>query len=171
MAVTNDFIFLELDSGQNCFILPCYWQTGLLWFWKPMNWSIQFNSITQSCLTLQPHRLQHAGFPAITNSWSLLSLCPSSHWCHPTTSSSVIPFSFCPQSFPASGSVPMSQFFTSGSQSIGVSALASVLPMNIKDWFSFGWNGWISLQFKGLLRVFSNTTVQKHRFFGIQLSL
>ena len=97
--------------------------------------------------------------------------CLLSQWCHPTISSSVIPLSSCPQSFPASGSFQMSQFFTSGSQSIGVSASASVLPMNIQDWFPLGWTGWISLQSKGLSRVFSNTTVQKHQFFSAQLSL
>ena len=97
--------------------------------------------------------------------------CPLSQWCHPTISSSVIPFSSCLQSFPASGSFPMSQFFTSGSQSIGVTALASVLPMNIQFWFPTGLTGLISLQFKGLSRVFSNITVQKHQFFGAQLSL
>ena len=94
-----------------------------------------------------------------------------SWWCHPTISSSVIPFSSCPQYFPASGSFPMSQLFTSGSQNIGVSASASVLPMNIQDWFPLGWTGWISLQSKGLSRVFSNTTVQKHQFFSTQLHL
>ena len=99
------------------------------------------------------------------------NLCPSSCWCHPTISSSVIPFSSCPQSSPASGSFPMSQLFASGGQSIGVSASTSVLPMNIQDWSPLGWTGWISLQSKGLSRVFSNTTVQKHQFFGAQLSL
>ena len=97
--------------------------------------------------------------------------CPLSRWCHPTILSSVIPFSPCPQSFPASGSFPMSQFFSSGGQSIGVSASTSVLPMNIQDWFPIGLTGWISLQSKGLSRVFSNTTVQKHQFFSTQLSL
>ena len=96
--------------------------------------------------------------------------CPSSEWCHPTISSSVIPFPFCPQSFPASGSFPMSQLFASGGQSIGVSASTSVLPMNTQDW-SLEWTVWISLQSKGLSRVFSNTTVQKHQFFGAQFSL
>ena len=96
--------------------------------------------------------------------------CPSSRWCHPTISSSVIPFSSCSQSFPASGSLQMGQLFTSGGQSTGVSASASVLPMNIQDWFPLEWTGWISLQSKGLLRVFS-TTVQKHQFFSAQLSL
>ena len=94
-----------------------------------------------------------------------------SQWCHPTISSSVIPFSSCLHSFPASGCFPMSQFFTSGGQSIGVSASASVLPMNSQDWSPLGWTGWISLQSKGLSRVFSNTTVQKHQFFGTRLSL
>ena len=97
--------------------------------------------------------------------------CPSSWWCHPTISSSVFPFSSYLQSFPVSGSFPVSQFFVSDSQIIGVSASASVLPMNIQDWFPLGWTGWISLQSKGLLRVFSNTIVQKHQFFGTQLSL
>ena len=97
--------------------------------------------------------------------------CPSSQWWHPTISSSVVPFSSCPQSFPASGSFPVSQLFTSGGQSTGVSASTSVLPMNIQDWFRLGWTGWISLQSKGLSRVFSSTTVQKHQFFGPQLSL
>ena len=90
---------------------------------------------------------------------------PLSQWCHPTISSSVIPFSSCSQSFPASGSFPMSPFFTSDGQSIGVSASASVLPMNIQDWFPLGWTGWISLQSKGLSRAFYNTAVQKHQFF------
>ena len=98
------------------------------------------------------------------------NLCPLSQWCHPTISSSVIPLSSHLQSFPASRSFQMSQFFASGGQSIGVSASTSVLPMNIQDWFSLGWTGWISLQSKGLSRVFSNTRVQKHQFFSAQLS-
>ena len=97
--------------------------------------------------------------------------CPLSWWCHPTISSSVVPFSSHLQSFLASGSFQMSQFFESGGQSIEVSASALVLPVNIQDWFPLGWTGWISLQLKGLSRVFSNTTVQKHQFFGAQLSL
>ena len=103
---------------------------------------------------------------SLTTSWSLLKLM----WCHPTISSSVVPFSSCLQSFPASGAFPMSQFFASGGQSLGVSASASVLPKNIQDWFPLGWTGWISLQSKGLSRVISNTTVQKHQFFGAQFS-
>ena len=96
--------------------------------------------------------------------------CPLSRWCHPAISSSVVPFSSCPQSLPASGSFPMSQLFTWGGQSIGVSASTSVLPMNTQDWSPLGWTGWISLQSKGLSRVFSYTTVQKHQFFSTQLS-
>ena len=96
--------------------------------------------------------------------------CPLSQWCHPTILSSVIPFSSSPQSFPESGSFPRSQFCTSGGQSIGASASASVLPQNIQDWFPLEWTGWISLQSKGLSRVFSNTIVQKHQFFSTQLS-
>ena len=97
--------------------------------------------------------------------------CPSSRWSHPAISSSVVHFSSCPHSLPASGSFPMSQLFTSGGQSIGVSASASVLPMNTQDWSPLAWTGWIFLQSKGLSRVFSNTTDQKHQYFGTQLSL
>ena len=97
--------------------------------------------------------------------------CPLSRWCHPAIASSVVPFSSCPQSLPASGSFPMSQLLEWGGQSTGVSASASALPMNTQDWSSLGWTGWISLQSKGLSRVFSNTTVQKHQFFSAQLSL
>ena len=99
------------------------------------------------------------------------NLCPSSQWYHLTISSSVVPFSSCPQSFPASGSFQMTQLFTSGGQSIGVSASTSVLPMNTQDWSLLEWTGWISLQSKGLSRVFSNITVQKHQFFNAQLCL
>ena len=97
--------------------------------------------------------------------------CLLSQWWHPTISSSVVPFSSCPQSFPASGSFLMSQLFTSGGQSIGASASALILPMNIQDYFPSGLTGLISLQFKVLSRVLSNTTVQRHQFFGVQLSL
>ena len=128
---------------------------------------LQFSSSVVSD-SLRPHGLQHARLPRPT-----LAVCsnsrPSSWWCHPTISSSVVPFSSFLQSFPASGSFPVSQFFASGGQSIGVSA--SVLPMNIQDWFTLGLTCLISLQSKGLLRVFSNTTVQKHQFFGAQPSL
>ena len=116
-----------------------------------------------------PHGLQHASPPCPSPTPGVYSnSCPLGGWCHPTISSSVVPFSSCLQSFPASGSFPMSQFFTSGGQSVVVSASASVLPMNIQDWFPLGW---ISLQSKGLSRVFSNTTVQKYQFFGTQFSL
>ena len=129
---------------------------------------------TQSVMSnsLQPHELQHArpSCPSPTPGVHPNS-CSLSQWCHPTISSSFVPFSSCPQSFPASGSFQMSQFFASGGQSIGVSASASVLPMNIQDWSPLGWTGWISLQSKGLSRVSSNTTVQKHQFFSPQLSL
>ena len=97
--------------------------------------------------------------------------CTLNRWCHPTISSSITPFSSCPQSFPATGSLPVGPPFASGGQSMGASASASVLPMNIWDWFPLGWTGWISLQSKGLSRVFSNTTVQKHQFFSAQFSL
>ena len=108
---------------------------------------------------------------SIINSWSFSNSCPLSRWCHPTISSSVAHFFSSLQSFLASGSFQMTQFFASGGQSIRVSASTSVLSMNIQDWFSLGWTGWISLQSKGLSRVFSNTTVQKHQFFSTQLSL
>ena len=133
--------------------------------------SVQFSHSVVSN-SLLPHESQHTR-----------PLCPSpilgvysnshplSRWCHPTILSSATPFSFCLQTFPASGSFPMSQFFTSGAQSTGASASASVFPMNIQDWFPLGWTGLISLQSMGLSRVFSNTTVQKHHFFGIKPSL
>ena len=118
------------------------------------------------------HELQHARPPCPSPTPGVHpNPCPLSWWCHPTISSSVDPFSSCLQSFPASGSFPMSHFFTSGDQSIGASASASVLQMNIQDSFPLGWTGWISLQSKGLSRVFSNTTVQKHQFLSVQLSL
>ena len=134
-----------------------------------------FSSVTQSCPTLC-HHMNCNG----TSSWdwwtgtpcpsptpgAYSNSCPSSQWCRPAISSSVVPFSSCPQSFPASGFFSMSQFFASGGQSIGVSALASVLPMNTQDWSPLEWTCCISLQSKGLSRVFSNTTVQNHQFFG-----
>ena len=107
---------------------------------------------------------------SITNSWSSPTPCPLSWLCHPTISCPVVPFSSCPQSFPASGSFQMSQLFSAGGQSIGVLASTSVLPMNTQDWSPLGWAGWISFQSKGLSRVFSNTTLQKHQFFGTQFS-
>ena len=121
--------------------------------------------------SLQPHGLQHVRPPCPSPTPRVYS---DSHllrwWCHSTISSSVIPFSSCLKSFPGSGSFQMSQFFTLDSQSIGISASASVLPKNTQDWSPLEWTGWISLQSKGLSRVFSNTTVQKHQFYGVQLS-
>ena len=122
--------------------------------------------------SLGPHELQHARPPCQSPTPGVYpNSCPLSQWCHPAISSSVVPFSPCPQSFPASESFPMSQPFAWGGQSTGVSASASVLPMNTQDWSPLGWTSWISLQSKGLSTVFSNTTVQKHQFFGTQLSL
>ena len=132
--------------------------------------SVQFSRSIMSD-SLLPHGLQHTRLPCPSPTPGTCSnSCPSSRWCHPTILSSVVPFS-CLQSFQASGSFPMSQFFTSGDQSIGASASASVLPMNIQGWFPLGLTDRISLQSKGLSRVFFNTTVQKHQFFGTQLSL
>ena len=132
----------------------------------------QFSSV-QSLSRVRPFATPwtaaHQASLSITNSQSWPKSCPLSWWCHPAISSSVIPFS-CPQSFPASRSFQMSQLSTSGGQSIGVSASASVILMNIQDWFPLGWTGWLSLQSKGLSRIFSNNTVQKHQFFGTLLS-
>ena len=132
--------------------------------------SVQF-SLSVVSDSLRSHESQHVrpSCPSPTPGVHSNS-CPSSRWCHPAISSSVIPFSSCPQSLPASESFPMSQLFAWGGQSTGVSASASVLPMNTQDWFPLEWTGWISLKSKGLSRVFSNTTVQKHQFFGAQLS-
>ena len=149
-------------------------------FWKSRKWqmqisgwylhgdeergSVQFSSFVSS--SLRPHGLQHSRLPcSSTTPRACSNSCPFCQWCHPTISSSVVPFSFCLQFFPASGSFP------SGGQIIGVSASASVLPMNIQDWFHLGLTGWISLQSKGLSRVFANSTVQKHQFFHAPLSL
>ena len=133
--------------------------------------SVQFSlSVVSDSLRL--HELQHARPPCPSPTPGVYSNSrPSSWWCHPVISTSVVPFSSCLQSLPASGSFPMSQLFAWGGQNIGVSASASVLPMNTQDWSLLGWTGWISLQSKGLSRVFSNTTVQKHSFFCTQLSL
>ena len=148
------------------------WSKNIFWKWKRRSdlSLVQFSCSVVSD-SLQPHGLQHARLPYPSPTPRVYSnSCPLSQWCHPTISSSVIPFSSFLQSFPASGSFPVSQF-ASGSRSIGVSASASVLPMSIQDWFPLGWTGWISLQSKGLSRVFSNTTVQKHQFVSTQLSL
>ena len=138
--------------------------------------SLVLSSVQFSCSvvsdSLQPHEPQHVRPPCPSPTPRVHpNPCPLSWWCHPTISSSVIPFSSCQQSFPESGSFQISQLFSSGDQSICVSASTQVLPMNTQDWSPLGWTGWISLQSKGLSRVFSNTTVQKHQFLGIQLSL
>ena len=136
---------------------------------KPLDHSVQFSLLVVSN-SLWPHESQHARPPCPSLTPRVYSnSCPLSQWCHPTISSSVVPFS-CLQPFPSSGSFQMGQVFPSGSQSIGVSVSALVLPKNIQDWFTLGWTGWISLQSKGLSRVFSNTTVQKHQFFGARPS-
>ena len=137
---------------------------------------IQFSSVQFSCSvmsdSLQPHESQHARPPCPSPTpGGHSNSCALSQWCHPAISSSVVPFSSYPQSLPSSGSFPMSQLFAWGGQSIGVSASASVLPMNTQDWSPLGWTDWISLQSKGLSRAFSNTTAQKHQLFGTQLSL
>ena len=134
--------------------------------------SVQLSSVAQSCPTLyKPMDCSTSGFCLSPTPGAYSNSCPEHQWCHPTISSSVFPFSFCLQSFAASGSFPMSWFFSSASQSIGVSTLASVLPMNIQDSFPLGLTGWISLHSRRLSRVFSSTTVKKHQFFGTQLYL
>ena len=160
------------NIGAGCYFLlqgnlpdPCLLQ----WY---MDWrhSVQFSRSVESD-SLWPHELQHARPPCPSSTPRVYShSCPLSQWCHPAISSSVVPFSSCPQSLPASGSFQMNQLFTWGGQTTGVSASALVLPMNTQDWSPSGWTGWISLQSKGLSRVFSNTTVQNHQFFSTQLS-
>ena len=149
--------------------MPCIFSYAIILPFK-------FSSVQFSCSvvsdSLQPHEPQHARPPCPSPTPRVHpNSCPLSRWCHPTISSSVIPFSSCPQSFPASGSFPMSQLSASCGQNIVVSASISVPPMNTQDWSPLGWTGWISLQSKGLSRVFSSTIVQKYPFFGAQLSL
>ena len=146
------------------------WKVQAVLVFNNLYGSVQFSHSVMSNY-LQPHGLQHARPPCLSASPRVYSnLCPLSWWCHPTISSSVVPFSSHLQFFPASGFFQMSQFFASRGQSTGVSASVSVFPMNIQDWFPLGWTGWISLQSKGLSEVFFNATVQKHQFFGTQLS-
>ena len=171
----RSFRFSPILLSMTFRVLHLNFRSMILWvnfcdMVKSVSWGC---SVVQSCLNVcDLMDCRTPGFP-----WSSLSprtwsnSCPLSLWCHPTISASVIPLLSCLQSFPASGSFRMTRFFTSGNQSIAASALASVLPMNIKDWFPLGCTGWISLQSKGLSRVFSNTTLQKHQFFGVQLSL
>ena len=141
-----------------------------IWGSRSGDSSVQFSRSVVSD-SLQPHEWQQTRPPCPSSAPGVDSnSCPSSRWCHPAISSSIFPSSSCPQSLPASWSFPMSQLFAWGGQSTGVSASASVLPMNTQDWSPLGWAGWISLQSKGFSRVFSNTTVQKHHFFSAQLS-
>ena len=160
-----------LHCSWDCKLVQSLWETVWRLLKKPKIKlpSVQFSrSVVDS---LRPHESQHARPPSPSPTPGVYSnSCPSSRWCHPAISSSVGPFSSCPQSLPASGSFQMTQLFTSAGQSTGVSASASFLPMNTQDWSPLGWTGWIPLQSKGLSRVFSNTTVQKHHFFGTQLS-
>ena len=145
-----------------------FWQLIFSEIITQNNLNLQF-SCSVLCDSLWPHGMQLARLPCSSqNPRDCSNSCALNQWCHPTISSSIIPFSSCPQSYSASGSFPMSQFITSGGQSVGDSA--SVLPMNIQDWFPLGLTGLISLQSKGLSRVFSNTTVQNHQFFGTHLS-
>ena len=153
---------VDLESGE------CHTE------WSESERKYHISSVQFSCSvvsdSLRPHELQHTRPSCLSPAPRVHpNPCPSSQWCHPATSSSVVNFS-CRQSLPASGSFPMSQLFAWGGQSIGVSALASFIPMNTQDWSSLGWTGWISLQSKGLSRVFSDTTVQKHLFFKTQLT-
>ena len=165
LVFKNAFDILKGLGVYEHFVLPSS---------KPKNLnkiSVQFSCSGMSDSSW-PYRLQHARPPCPSPTPGAYSnLCPLSQWCQPTISSSVVPFSSRLQSFPASTSFQMRQFFASGGQNIEVSASASVLPMNIQNWFPSGWTGWIFLMPKGLSRVFSNTTVQKHQFFSTQLSL
>ena len=148
---------------------------SILYHWAASEALYSFSSVQFSCSvvsnSLRPHESQHARPPCPSPSPGVHSNSHSwSRWCHPAISFSVIPFSSCPQSLPASESFPMSQLLTWGGQSTGVSALASFLPKKTQGWCPLKWIGWISLQSKGFSRVFSNTTVQKHQFFGTRLS-
>ena len=166
------FPYYHQLEKRKCHKMRMYFWSHRIFFWIIINHSsVQFSrSVVYD--SLRPHELQLTRPPCLSPTPEVHpNPCPLSQSCHPTISSSVIPFSYCPQSFSASASFQMSQLFTSGDQSIGVSASTSVLPMNTQDWSPLGWTGWISLQSKGLSRVFSNTTVQKHQFFSAQLSL
>ena len=165
--------FFKIITATILQLLVLHYISG---YFLPLNLSMWFSSVQFSgsimSNSLWPLGLQHARHPCPSPTPGAYSnSCPSSQWCHPTISSSVISFSSPLQSFPASGSFPRSQFFASGGQRIGVSASASLLPINIQDWFPLECTGWISLQSKGQSRVFSNTTVQKHQFFDAQVSL
>ena len=170
--ILNSFGIILLYPFWNCMfnVVPTFRHITPLAGKRNGHQSVQFSrSIVSN--SLRPHELQHARPPCPSPTPRVHpNSCPSSQWCHPAISSSVVPFSSIPQSLPASESFPMSQLFTWGGQSTGVSALASVLPKNTQDWCPLDWTGWIFLQSKGLSRVFSNTTVQKHQFFSTQLS-
>ena len=160
-------VYSKQPAWRIAFTGRVFLEKGTLQHWV----SVQFTCSVVSD-SLWPHEPQHARPPCLSPTPGVYpNSCPLSRWHHPTISHSVVPFFSCPQSFPATGYFQMSQFFASGGQSIGVSASASVLPKNTQDWYPLGWTGWISLQSKGLSRVFSNTTVQKHQFFGTQVSL
>ena len=159
----RDDIEVQGDLVNYCGLSHRIWSMILHW--------VQFSHSVVSD-SLRPREPQHTRPPCPSPTAGVYpNPCPLGWWCHPTISSSVVPFSSHPQSYPASGSFQMSQLFTSGGQSIGVSASTSVLPMNTQDWSPLGWTGWISSQSKGLSRVFSNTTLQKHQFFSTQFSL
>ena len=170
----NEFISrdVEFENLEDVFVKVPNLGSGSIWVQNyPLHVEVQFSCSFVSD-SLWSYGVQHARTPCASPTPEACSdSCPSSWWCHPTILSSVVPFSSRLQSFPASESFPMSWFFASGGQSIGVSASASVLPMNTQDWFPLGWTGWISLQYIGLSRVFSSTAVQKHQFFGSQLAL
>ena len=162
--ILSEFPQLVILPCSICWILQC--QSALPF--SPLS-SVQFSCSVVSD-SLRPHELQHTRPPCPSPSPRVHSdSCPLSWWCHPAISPSVVPFSSCPQSLPASETFPMSQLFVWGAQSTGVSALASFLPKNTQGWPPLEWTGWISLQSKGLSRVFSNTTGQKHQFFSAQL--
>ena len=170
---------LKLHLLANNYSVSIYWIISIyqIWQWSEIQciygWDNQFSSVQSLShvrLFATPWIAAHQASLSITNSQSLLKLMSIGWWCHPAISSPVVPFSSCPQSLPATGSFPMSQLFAWCGQSIGVSASTSVLPMNTQDGSPLGWTGWISLQSKGLSRVFSNTTVQKHQFFCAHLS-
>ena len=194
--LTNRIFFDWRKRHDHCLEVSAIWQVKI-WWWSPLalcvclshhnhhevsgisSWlclsipisSVQFISVAQSCPTLcDPMNRSTPGLPVHHQLPELTQTHPLSQWCHPAISSSIVPFSSCPQSLPASESCPISQLFAWGGQNTGVSALASFLPKNTQDWSPLDWTGWISLQSKGLSRVFSNTTVQKHQFFGAQPS-
>ena len=170
MEIVTDFIFLgsKITADGDC---SHEIKRHLLLYRNALTNLVQFSHSVVSN-SLWPHEPQHSRHPCPSSTPGVHpNPCPLCQWCHLTISSSVIPFSFCPQSFPASGSFQMSQLSAWGGQSIGVSASTSVSPINTQDWSPLGWTGWIALQSKGLSRVFSNTTVQKHQFFSAQLSL